>query len=173
MGRIGLVRPAAEHEAQLRAYVAEHREAGESEIHGGALVETMPYGDWLRQLEANADERTVNPLWVVSSTFMAFCGEKLVGMVDIRHALNDFLRGYGGHIGYGVRPSERGKGYAGEMLREALAHCKALGLPKVMLACHRENGASAKTIERCGGVLEREFADADGKTVQVYWIELS
>jgi predicted acetyltransferase len=93
-------------------------------------------------------------------------------MIDIRHSLNEFLSKYGGHIGYGVRPSERNKGYATQMLRMALQYLKQIGLTKVMLACYQENVASRRTIEKCNGVLEREFLHSDGKTVQVFWITI-
>ncbi|MDR1320625.1 MAG: GNAT family N-acetyltransferase [Gracilibacteraceae bacterium] len=93
-------------------------------------------------------------------------------MIDIRHTLNQFLREYGGNIGYSVRPSERNKGYAAEILKQGLEYCKTIHLKKVMLACNKDNKASSRTIEKCGGVLEREFIYLDGKTVQVYGIDL-
>ncbi|MFQ7234951.1 MAG: GNAT family N-acetyltransferase, partial [Enterococcus hulanensis] len=113
--------------------------------------------------------------WVVSTTLLAIRkkDQKIIGTIDIRHELNEFLLEFGGHIGFGVRPSERGKGYASEMLRLGLDYCKILGLEKVMVACYKENIASARTIRKNGGVLEREFSHDDGKEVQVYWINLS
>jgi predicted acetyltransferase len=56
------------------------------------------------------------------------------------------------------------------MLKMGLEYCKDIGLDKVMLACYKENTASGKTIEKCGGVLEKGFIHTDGKTVQIYWI---
>lgn len=173
MEEIKLVIPAKAHEEMVANYLREHRENGEQDIHGGSLIEKAPsYGEWLEQVQGNSDEKTVHPDWVVSSTFFGVRESDgwMVGMIDIRHRLNDFLRSYGGHIGYGVRPSERGKGYATGMLRLGLGYCKTLGLPEVMLACDKDNSASAKTIMKCGGILEREFCHTDGKTVQVYWI---
>ncbi len=95
----------------------------------------------------------------------------IVGIVDIRHTLNQLLREYGGHIGYGVRPSQRNKGYATEILYQALGYCRTIGLNRLMLACYKENEASRRTILKGGGVLEREFIHTDGKEVQVYWIQ--
>lgn len=144
-------------------------------LHGGSLFDSIDsYEEWLDHLKANSRPETLRPGWVVSSTFFAVRGSdgKIVGMVDIRHELNDFLRNYGGHIGYGVRPSERNKGYATRILLLALDYCRGLGLDKVMLACDKENAASRKTILKCGGVLEHEFLHTDGKTVQVFWISL-
>lgn len=96
----------------------------------------------------------------------------LLGAVNIRHYLNDYLLQYGGHIGDGIRPSERRKGYATEMIRLALIECKKLGIDKVLMVCDKSNIASAKTIIKNGGVLENEFVDDEGEINQRYWIDL-
>ncbi|MBQ8441082.1 MAG: GNAT family N-acetyltransferase [Clostridia bacterium] len=96
----------------------------------------------------------------------------LLGAVDIRHYLNDHLLQFGGHIGDGIRPSERRKGFATEMIRLSLIECKELGIQRVLMVCDKTNVGSAKSIIKNGGVLENEFVDADGKTHQRYWIEL-
>ena len=170
MLKISLVVPAKEHETQVKEYIEEHKSFGEFDLHGGALIEKKTYDEWLQQLNNNLNEKTVNPEWVVSSTFFVIADRTIIGMIDIRHTLNQFLRDYGGHIGYGVRPTERNKGYATEILRLGLDYCKEIDLEKVMLACYKENKASGRTIVKCGGVLEKEFVYSDGKTVQVYWI---
>ena len=172
MLKISLVIPTKEHETQVKEYIEEHSKYEENDIHGGALIEKIHYDDWLKQLENNSNEKTVNPEWVVTSTFFGVADGNIIGMIDIRHTLNQFLRDYGGHIGYGVRPTERNKGYATEMLKLGLVYCKKIALEKVMLACYKENTASGRTIEKCGGILEKEFLYSDGKTVQVYWIDV-
>lgn len=96
----------------------------------------------------------------------------LLGAVNIRHYLNDTLLQYGGHIGDGIRPLERGKGYATEMIRLALFECRKLGIPKVLMVCDKSNIASAKSIIKNGGILENELIDEDGEVLQRYWIEL-
>ena len=96
----------------------------------------------------------------------------LLGAINIRHYLNEHLLNYGGHIGDGIRPSERRKGYATEMIRLALYECKKLGIDRVLMVCNKSNVASAKTIIKNGGVLENEFTDDNGKTLQRYWIEI-
>ena len=96
----------------------------------------------------------------------------LLGAVDIRHYLNDHLLQFGGHIGDGIRPSERRKGFATEMIRLSLIECKKLGISRVLMVCDKANVGSAKSIIKNGGVLENEFADNDGKIQQRYWIEL-
>lgn len=175
MDKIKLVQPGKRHEAVVKDYTEEHFSVGEDSLHGSSLLTEMEsYSDWLAHLTKQSDKATVTPDWVVSTTLIAVRenDKKVIGTIDIRHELNEFLREFGGHIGFGVRPSERGKGYATEILRLGLEYCKMLGLEKVMVACYKENIPSAKTILKNGGVLEREFIHDDGKKVQVYWINL-
>ena len=98
--------------------------------------------------------------------------DKMIGAVNIRHYLNDFLLKEGGHIGDGIRPSERRKGYATLMIKLALEECKKLGIDRVLMVCDKDNIGSAKSIMNNGGVLENEFINSEGKTEQRYWIQL-
>ena len=82
----------------------------------------------------------------------------MVGAVNIRHKLNEYLLQYGGHIGDGIRPGERGKGYATRMIGLALEECKKLGIRKVLMVCDKENIGSAKSILKNGGSLLWDFA---------------
>lgn len=95
----------------------------------------------------------------------------MVGAVNIRHRLNEQLLLNGGHIGDGVRPSERGKGIGTRMITLALEECKKLGIRDVLMVCDKENAASARTIQKNGGILENEVL-ADGVAEQRYWIHL-
>ena len=97
---------------------------------------------------------------------------RLLGAVNIRHYLNDYLLKYGGHIGDGIRPSERRKGYATKIIALALEECKKLGIKRVLLVCDKTNIGSAKSIINNGGVLENEFIDENNNVNQRYWIEL-
>lgn len=97
---------------------------------------------------------------------------RLIGAVGIRHHLNDFLLREGGHIGMGLRPSERNHGYGSEMLRLALVECKRMGIDRVLVVCDKDNIPSAKTILRNSGVLEDEIVNSKGVVVQRYWISI-
>ena len=83
------------------------------------------------------------------------------------------LRDFGGHVGYGVRPSERGKGYATRMLVMALDKARQLGLKRVLITCDKDNLASARVIQKNGGVLGSEsYSPQGGRVTQRYWIDL-
>jgi predicted acetyltransferase len=100
---------------------------------------------------------------------------RLIGAVNIRYYLTKLGYETWGHIGFGVRPSERRKGYAAQMLSAALDECRAMKMERVLLGCLDENIASAKTIEKCGGVLENCAAhEYSGENVLIrrYWIAL-
>lgn len=169
-----LVVPGKEYETDVLDYKAEHFAWGETRLHGAALLDEIgSYTEWLKLVLGNIRPETVHPGWVTADTLLAIrkSDRKLIGMVDIRHELNEFLRNYGGHIGYGVRPTERRRGYATQILNLALEHAWRLGLSRVMVTCNKDNEASRKTIVKCGGRLEREFIHSDGETVQVFWID--
>jgi predicted acetyltransferase len=175
MEKITLVSPSEAHEQAARDYLQEHIANGEPHLHGASMFENYKtYSDWLAHLKANSNSKTVQKGWVVSSTFFGVreSDSRIIGMIDIRHDLNDFLRDYGGNIGYGIRPTERRKGYATQMLSLALEYCRTLGMTRVMISCDKNNPASRNTILHAGGILEKEAQEEDGSTVQIFWITL-
>lgn len=111
---------------------------------------------------------------VGDSHFWLVRGQRILGTIRIRHELTPELTVVGGHIGYDVRPSERGKGYACRMLALALGKARGLGLRRVLLTCSKANAASAAVILHNGGRLENEVPspDSPGELMQRYWIEL-
>ena len=94
------------------------------------------------------------------------------GRVSFRHALNEKLAHHGGHIGYDIIPSKRGKHYATIALGLCLKEAKKMGLEKVLLTCDDDNVASAKTIEKNGGVLQDKVPQDNGVITRRYWITL-
>ena len=129
--------------------------------------------DFDRYLE-NLERRTESDGLVPDSVFFLLDEERdrLLGAVNIRHYLNERLLREGGHIGDGIRPTERRKGYATEMIRLALEECRKLGIDRVLMVCDRDNVGSARAIVKNGGVLENEFVNDEGVTEQRYWITL-
>jgi predicted acetyltransferase len=116
----------------------------------------------------------VPPDFVENSTYwLVHPSGRVLGGVNIRHRLNEHLATSGGHIGYGIRPSERRKGYAAEQLRLALDIMGEMGIRKVLIVCDKDNPGSARTILKNGGALDSEAEDPEtGKLFQRYWIEL-
>lgn len=121
----------------------------------------------------NLETKEETERWVPDSVYFLHDTDRdiLLGAVNIRHKLNDELKVTGGHIGDGIRPSERRKGYATEMIRLALIECRKLGLDRVLMVCNKDNVGSMKSIVKNGGILENEVEE-DGCIEQRYWIEL-
>lgn len=148
-------------------------DAGSSMDGTSALDRYDDPAEWLNHVRALEKPETCPPNLVTATLFVAVRKTDfgIVGMIDLRHRLNDFLAEYGGHIGYSVRPDERRKGYAKRMLALVLEEARGRGISRVLITCDDDNVASARTIEANGGVFERT-ACLDGEVLRRYWIEL-
>jgi len=170
MHELELHLPTLQHKTVAENFKNEFFEMQEPVIYGSALFDQMEFEQWLIHNSNNRDENTVNSGWVIATTFFAIRKQdlKIVGMIDIRHNLkNEFLAQYGGHLGYSVRPSERKKGYATEMLKLGIEYAKSLNIEKLMIACFSDNIPSIKTIEKCGGVLSETKPYIEGELVNI------
>jgi predicted acetyltransferase len=137
------------------------------------LLEDMSFESYLKMWSAWKLEENCPDGFVPSTGLYAFVGETIVGKVNLRHRLNDFLLNVGGHIGYGVIPSQRGKGYATEMLKLALDFCRGMNLLKVLVTCDEKNLQSRRVIEKNGGVLESTYDPMNGSSKKMrFWISL-
>lgn len=105
--------------------------------------------------------------YVPSTTYLYIKDKQVMGMISIRHSLNTYLRKVGGHIGYSVHPQHRRQGYATFMLQEAIAICRQQNIMPILITCDKDNIASAKTIIKCGGIVENE---TDMETILRFWI---
>ena len=171
------VLPCAEYEQKAIDYIREFYEYG-SAINGtGGLdgfLKERTYSEWLLKIQADRDIANVPENKVPAYTYFYVCkaDDKIIGMINIRLALTDFLRSEGGHIGYSIRPTERRKGYATQMLREAMIFCRAIGLHDFIITCDKDNPASAGVIKNCGGILDAEFhSDYFNEVIQRYIIK--
>ena len=129
--------------------------------------------DWLEELKKRSSEATVPEGLVPSSTYLGVREKDnyIVGMIDIRHYLNEYLTQVGGNIGYSIRKTERNKGYAKQMLKLALEKCKELKMKKVLITCDEDNIASEKVILSANAKFE-DIRNVDGENKKRFWIEL-
>ncbi|HEY6527041.1 MAG TPA: GNAT family N-acetyltransferase [Solirubrobacteraceae bacterium] len=131
----------------------------------------IPWGTYLEGLGRRRRGLDLSGDRVPAAFLVADVDGELVGRVSIRYALNAFLADFGGHIGYGVRPGHRGRGYATEILRQSLVIARAEGVDRALVICDEVNVASATVIQRVGGRLEDVRLGADGTTpIARYWI---
>lgn len=175
MDCLRLVVPKKKYEHKAKDYIREFIEYN-SQIHGvGGLHRYENYDEWLNKLEQDSDNTKVKEGRVSADTyfFVREPDDKIVGMINIRHNLNEILLKEGGHIGYSIRPTERRKGYATMMLKQALIKCKGLSIEKALIVCDKINIASARVIQNNKGVLENElYSDTYSQIIQRYWIEV-
>lgn len=134
-------------------------------------VESESFERYILKQEAWSRGEELPSGFVPGSFFVGVVDGVVVGRVSIRYALNEFLSRIGGHVGYGVRLSQRRRGYATRMLQQALPICKAHGIEHALVTCDVDNVGSRQVIERCGGVFE-SITDDPTQDVQKrrYWI---
>jgi predicted acetyltransferase len=145
-----LVEPSKDLESTAMQYRNDYIEHGETHINGSCgFIRYSNYDEWLQKID-----------------------NKIVGSIQLRHELNDDLRKRGGHIGYGICPSEWKKGYGTKQLSFVLEKAKELLIPRVMISCDKNNLGSAKVAINNGGKLEWEGHDEVDGYIQIYWITI-
>ena len=173
MDKIILVKPDLSYADEIIKYKEES--LTESPIINGSagLDRFSSIEIWFEELKKRSCEDTVPEGLVPSSTYLGVREKDnyIVGMIDIRHYLNEYLTQVGGHIGYGVRKTERNKGYAKQMLKLALEKCKELKIKKVLITCDEDNIASEKVILSANAKLE-DIRNVDGENKKRFWIDL-
>jgi predicted acetyltransferase len=173
--RLYLVQPDSTHEAAYDDMMVEWKRFG-GRLNPGALRNNgHTYQEWLTWMQADQHEETCPPHHVPQTLYFLVRQDdgRLLGAISIRHRLNEDLLHTGGHVGYGIRPSERRKGYATQMLALALEKCRSMGMQKVLVTCDKDNIGSAKVIMKNGGIYEDEATEEDGTVVLRFWITLS
>lgn len=158
--------PELEDRSEIMLYIEEHYSNNEKSLSATSSLTLMEDGEWVKKIHDNTF--IPDPVWGKSFTYLAFNEEdELVGFLSIRFDIPEDLVLKYGHIGYGVRPNQRRKGYASQMLQCALDKCRELGMESVILGCYRENIGSSKTITKNGDRLTREMKVS--KKISDYW----
>lgn len=153
------------------------RAANESMKSDGSLFlldwnETTQWPQWLKTINEHRRGLSLSVGRVPAVQLVADVDGDIVGSVRVRFSLNKELERTGGHIGYGVLPAQRRRGYATEILSQALVVARSQGVDRVLVTCFEDNAASARVIEKCGGVLEDVITiEHDARGLRRYWIE--
>ena len=176
---IVLINPTIDYKEQAREMMEEARkyDADDPDIWAGyaSMEEYNTYEEWLKALENDLDFKNIKVGRVPASTYFLLrkADNKIIGIINIRYNLNEFLENYGGHIGYSIRATERRKGYGHIQLKLGLEKCLEIPINKVLITCREKNIGSAKVIERCGGIYEyNRFCQKENYNIKRYWIHL-
>ena len=172
--RLELVYPSKNLKEQIIDFRNEFYQNNEMHIPGGAKLDIIEnIYEWIKYVQ-DLEKGMTSDGFVSSTVLLGVVNEKIVGIIDLRHRLNDWLKkNGGGNIGYAVRPSERRKGYASEMVKQALEFYKKNNIEFVEISCDYDNIASKNTILKNNGIFDRELTDSElGEKVQVYKINL-
>ncbi len=166
-----LVRPNIELEEEYLDFYNEWKDSGEDMIPWVISKDPADFAGMVQFLLDNEKGVNIPKGWVKDSTYwLVNDSKKILGVVNIRHGLTEKLFNIGGHIGYGIRPSERRKGYATKILAYSLVKTKDLGIDKVLVVCDADNIGSTRTILNNGGVEDASFTEEDGNVVKRFWI---
>ena len=168
-----LVIPDKTHKTGVMEYAQEFLAKHPEHIPGApSLAKSDSYDTWLQSIAK--DLHNIDPERVIATQYIAIdANERIIGVIQLRHDLTPYLREFGGHIGYSVRPSEQGKGYATAMLHLCLDKAREVGLERVLVTCDDDNAGSRRVIEKAGGVLENAVDNpTTGKQTLRFWIDI-
>ncbi len=168
---IALEKLSSKHRSQAEAFKQACLDSGMSHIPGAASYTESSFDDWLAK--SQRDELHPQPGRVSATLFVAFDQTGvMVGVIQLRHELNEFLLHEGGHIGYAVHPDFRGRGLATEMLQQCLVQARAMNIQRLLITCDDDNIASEAVIRKCGGRYEDTRSNSQGGHTKRFWIEL-
>ena len=172
-----LISPTPELADEFRAFVREQLEAGGSGYLPILHLIQNDFAGYVARLHAEAEAQQAALDRVPQSTYWLVRREdgamRVLGTSRLRHHLNERLCLMGGHIGYGIRPSEQRKGYGTQILALTLVEARKLGIERVLVTCDVDNIASVRIIEKNGGVIEDRLTPANyDREIARYWIEL-
>ena len=159
---------------KFKDFSKEYLNSGDDRYQKKAISQET-FSNYLEELSKFENLETT-PAHLVPSIFFCFVddSDNFIGAIRLRKSLNDNLKIEGGHIGYDIRPSKRNQGFGTIMLSLCLDKASELNLEKVLITCFTDNPASAKVIEKNGGLLESiEPSPRNGKDTRRYWVKLT
>jgi predicted acetyltransferase len=170
--KLSLSKPTIELKEEYMSFYQEWKQSGETMVPWVIEKDPSNFEAMVQFLLASEKGLNLPEGWVPDSTFWLINeNNRVLGAVNIRHMLTQRLIDRGGHIGYGIRPSERRKGYATRLLSLSLEKVKGFGVDKALITCDESNTGSLKTILNNGGVPDTDFIEEDGNVIKRFWIE--
>lgn len=172
MNELTLRRPTLADEGAAAEFIREFADAGERLIPGGSGIQTLLYAEWLKKIDSYSQGLSLQEGHVPADTYFTvrISDGRIIGVVDIRHRLTEYLTHIGGNIGYSIRPSERRKGYGAMQLKLALERCAELGIDPALVTCDDDNPASANTALSQGGVETDSYTDEDDMVQRRFFV---
>lgn len=165
-----LTLPTASNRADVLDYYDEIERCGSTSI---GIANYRDYDCWLTGMQNRHTGLDLPDGYVRENFYLCYKNNRLIGVFSLKFDLTDYLLNYGGHIGYAVRPSERGCGLATQMLTQGLSLAAQFGFTRILCVCDEDNYASERVIVKNGGILENTLYDPDDRvTVKRYWISL-
>ncbi|CQR55314.1 GNAT family N-acetyltransferase [Paenibacillus riograndensis] len=169
--RLELIKPSVDLENEYLSFYKEWLDSGEEMYPWVIEKDPTNFNAMVQFLIDNENGINLPEGWVPDSTYWLINeNRKIIGVVNIRHQLSEYLLYRGGHIGYGIRTSERLQGYATQLLALSLQKAKELGISKVLLICDERNKGSFHTIIKNGGIPDSDFIEEDGTVLKRFWI---
>ncbi|MFC2077909.1 GNAT family N-acetyltransferase [Candidatus Bipolaricaulota bacterium] len=170
---MNVVELAIGHETALESFLLEFARTGETRIPAYFADPDWSHAEIVQRFAAWSQGEGLDDGWVPSTTLFLIDEGRILGVVNLRHRLNDFLRRIGGHVGFAVRPSARNRGHGARLLEAAKLRAREMKIERLLVTCDEANAASSRVIEKCGGLLsDIQTDEASGERTMCFWIDL-
>ncbi|RFU66114.1 GNAT family N-acetyltransferase [Bacillus sp. V59.32b] len=172
--KVYLIKPTIELKSEYLSFYQEWKDSGKVMVPWVIGEDPSDFQAMVNRLQDYEKGENLPGNWIFenSTLWLIDHSKKVIGVVNIRHRLTERLLDTGGHIGYGIRPSERRKGYATEILSLCLQKAKELGIDKALVVCDQGNTGSEKAIVKNGGIPGKDYVEENGNVLKRYWIEI-